>query len=136
METSQWDLRINQTGAVNACMLASLYYFDKKFTTHFRPTFTLNRNTRVGRERCSRFIKVTSKTRVNCFITLDRFEQILHLVWVFLWPFFKKQVNFHCGIGSISMLIASHIYNAANHVIAKNNCQNYFKKFEVLLSRK
>ena len=100
------------------------------------PFQSLNSNTRVGHERCSRFIKITTKTKVNCCSTLDRFEQTLHLVWVFLWPFYKKQVNVRYGIGSISMQIASHIHNAANHVIAKNNCQSYFKKFEVLFSRK
>ena len=66
--------------------------------------------------------------KVNCCSTVDRFEQTLHLIWVFLWPFFKKQVNAHCGIGSVSMPIVSHINNAANHIIAKNNCQSYFKK--------
>ena len=100
------------------------------------PFQSLNSNTRIGHERCSWFIKITTKTKVNCCSTLDRFEQILHLVWVFLWPFYKKQVNVRYGIGSISMQIASHIHNAANHVIAKNNCQSYFKKFEVLFSRK
>ena len=49
---------------------------------------------------------------------------------------FEKQVNVQCGIGSISMLIPSHIHNAANRVIAKNSWQSYFKKFEVLFSRK
>ena len=34
------------------------------------------------------------------------------------------------------MSITSHIYNAANRTIAKNGCQSYFKKFEVLFSRK
>ena len=53
-----------------------------------------------------------------------------------LWPFYKNKVNVQYGSGSISMPIASHIHNAANHVIAKNNCQSYFKKFEVLFSRK
>ena len=90
----------------------------------------------VGHERCSRFIKITVKTKVNCCSTLNRFGQTLHLVWVFLWPFYKKEINVRYGIGSISMQIASHIHNAANHVIAKNNCQSYFKKFEVLFSRK
>ena len=106
---------------------------------HFQPTFTfqnLNRNTSKGHERCSRFVKITTKTRVNCCSILDRCEQTLHLVWVFLWPFHKKQINVQYSIGSISMPIASHIHNAANHVIAKNNCQSYFKKFEVLFSRK
>ena len=100
------------------------------------PFQSLNSNTTVGHERCSKFIKITTKAKVNCCSTLDRFEQTLHLVWVFLWPFYKKQVNVRYGIGSISMQIASHIHNAANHVIAKNNCQSYFKKFEVLFSRK
>ena len=49
---------------------------------------------------------------------------------------FEKQVNVQCGIASISMLISSHIHNAANCVIAKNNWQSYFKKFEVFFSRK
>ena len=100
------------------------------------PFQSLKSNTRVGHERCSRFIKITIKTKVDCCSTLDRFEQTLHLVWVFLWPFYKKQVNVRYGIGSISMQIASHIHNAANHVIAKNNCQSYFKKVEVLFCRK
>ena len=77
------------------------------------PFQSLNSNTRVGHERCSRFIKITTKTKVNCCSTLDRFEQTLHLVWVFLWPFYKKQVNVWYGIDSISMQIASHIHNAA-----------------------
>ena len=50
--------------------------------------------------------------------------------------FYKKQVNVRYGIGSISMQIALNIHNAATHVIAKNNCQSYFKKFEVFFSRK
>ena len=100
------------------------------------PFRSLNSNTRIGSGRCSRFIKVTSKTKVNCCSTLDRFEQTFHHVWVFLWPFFKNQVNVHCGIGSISMPIASHIHNAANYVVAKNNCQSYSKKCEILFSRK
>ena len=49
---------------------------------------------------------------------------------------FEKQINVQCGIGSISMLISSHIHNAANRAIAKNSWQSYFKKFEVFFSRK
>ena len=100
------------------------------------PFQSLNSNTRVGHERCSRFIKITTKMKVNCCSTLVRFKQTLHLVWVFLWPFYKKQVNVWYGIDSISMQIASHIHNVANHIIAKNNCQSYLKKIEVLFSRK
>ena len=49
---------------------------------------------------------------------------------------YEKQVKVQCGIGSISMLISSHIHNAANCAIAKNSWQSYFKKFEVFFSRK
>ena len=48
----------------------------------------------------------------------------------------KAGNNVRYGIGSTSMQIASHIHNAANHVIAKNICQSYLKKFEILFSRK
>ena len=64
------------------------------------------------------------------------FEQSLHLVWAPSWPFFEKQVNVHCDIGSVSMPIASYIHDAASQPIAKNSCQSYFKKFEVPFSRK
>ena len=80
--------------------------------------------------------KDTSKTKFDCCSTLVRFEQTLHGAWVLLWPFFEKQVNVQCGIGSIAMLISSHIHNAANRAIANNSWQSYFKKFEVLFSRK
>ena len=80
--------------------------------------------------------KDTSKTRVNCCSTLVRFEQTLHLVWVLLWPICEKQINVCCGIGSVSMSITSHIYNAANRSIAKNSCQSYIKKIEDLFYRK
>ena len=81
-------------------------------------------------------VKVNKKDTSYCCSTLVRFEQTLHLVWVILWPFFEMQVNAHCGIGSISILISSHIHNAANRAIAKNSWQSYFKKFEVFFSRK
>ena len=99
-------------------MLASLYYFWQKSsrrTSRQHLLFqSLNSNTRVEYERSSRFIKIITKTKFNSCSTLDRFEQTLHLVWLFLWQFYKKQVNVQYDIGSISMSIASHIYNAAN----------------------
>ena len=98
----------------------------QRTSTQHLPFQSLNSNTRVGHERCSRFIKITTKTKVNCCSTLDRFEQTLHLAWVFLWPFYKKQGNVPYGIGSISVQLASHVHNAANHVSAKSNCQSYF----------
>ena len=80
--------------------------------------------------------KDTSKTKVNCCSTLC-------WVWTNVTPclsafmiVFEKQVNTQCGIGSISMLISSHIHNAANCAIAKNSGQSYFKRFEVFFSRK
>ena len=153
MTTSQYDIRINHElwrlhstifvliKLLQICRYISIAVLfltksSRRTSSQHLPFQSLNSNTRVGHERCSRFIKITTKTKVNCCSTLDRFEQTLHLVWVFLWPFYKKQVNVRYGIGSISMQIASHIHNAANHVIAKNNCQSYFKKFEVLFSRK
>ena len=56
--------------------------------------------------------------------------------WVILWPYFEKQINVQCGIGSISMLIFPPIHNAANRAIAKNSWQRYFEEFAVLFSRK
>ena len=100
------------------------------------PFQSLNTNTRVGHGSCLRFIKITNKTKVNYCCTLDTFEQALHLVWAFLWLFYKNQVNIRYGIGNILMQIAQQIHNAANHVIAKNNCWSYFKKIEALFSRK
>ena len=80
--------------------------------------------------------KDTTKTRVNSCSALVSFEQILHLVWVPLWPFFEKQVNACCDIDNILISITSHIHNAPNHAVAKNSFQSYFKNFEVLFSRK
>ena len=49
---------------------------------------------------------------------------------------FEKEVNVQCGIVSIPMQISSHIHNAVNRAIEKNNWQSYLKQFEVLFSRK
>ena len=49
---------------------------------------------------------------------------------------FWKAVDAQCGIGNFSMLISSHIHDAANRTIVKKRWQSYFKKFEVLFSRK
>ena len=80
--------------------------------------------------------KDTSKTKFSCCNTLVRFEQTLHLVWVLSRPSFAKQVNVRCGIDSLLKSITSRIHNAASHAITKNSCQSYFKKFEILFSRK
>ena len=41
---------------------------------------------------------------------------------------FEKQVNVQSGIGSISMLISSHIDNAANCAIAKKQLTKLLQK--------
>ena len=56
------------------------------------PFQSLNSNTRIGHERCSRFIKVTTKMKVNCCCTLDRFEQ-LYILFEYFYGCFIKQVN-------------------------------------------
>ena len=129
-------IKLLQIGAYIRIVVLFLTKGSRSPSSQHLPFQSFNSNTRVGHERCSRFIKITTKTKVNCCSTPDEFEQTLHLVWVFLWPFYKKQVNVHYGIGSISMPIASHIHNAASDVIGKKNCQSYFKKFEVLFFRK
>ena len=50
--------------------------------------------------------------------------------------FYGQFLKGKCSIGSISILIPSHIHNAANRATAKNICQSYFKIFEVFLSGK
>ena len=71
-------------------------------------------------ERCSRLIK-KALARRESIVVIHLFGFIwLHLVWVLLWPFFEKQVNVRCGIGSIFMSITSHIHNAANKDWLKN----------------
>ena len=62
--------------------------------------------------------KDTIRRRSIAVVHFVRFEQTLHLVWVLLLAVFE---DVQCGIGSISMLISSHIHNAA---------------FEVFFSRK
>ena len=128
-----------------ACMLASLYYFHKKFTEHFQqnlPFESVNSNTRVGCERCTSLIKKTLARRKSIVVVhvlvLNKFNTLFECFYGFecfflFFLFFKKQVNGQCIIGSTSMLMFSHIHNAAKRTITRNS---YFKKFEVLISRK
>ena len=55
-----------------ACMLASLYYFNKKFTVQkihqLLPFQSVNSNTRVRSERCSRLIKKTLARRKSIVV--------------------------------------------------------------------
>ena len=86
-----------------------------------------------------RINRKTLARRKSIVVALVRFELSLHLVWVLSWLFFEKQANVQCVIGSISMLISSHIHNAANRAImqptSKNSWQSNFKRFKVLFSR-
>ena len=119
-------------------MLALLYYFDKGSRSTSSPHLvsqSLNSKTTVGFERFSGLTKKTIARRKPSS-TLVKFEQTLHHVWVLIWQFFEKQVNVRCSIGINSMPIASHNHNAAKHTIAKNSLQSYFKKLQVLFSRK
>ena len=67
-----------------ACILASLYHFDKSLRRTFSqllPFQSMNSNTTAGCERCSRLIKKdSSKTNVNCCSALVSFGKTLHLV--------------------------------------------------------
>ena len=106
----------------------------RTFSQHF-PFQSANSNTRVRCERCSRLTQKTLARRKSIVVVhllgLNKFYTLSAL-----WPFFEKHVNVQCGIGSISMLISSYIHNAANRAIARNSCQRYFDKLEVLFSRK
>ena len=121
-----------------ACVLASPCYFEKKVLDALSASIYLSKVwiVTLKSERCSRLIK-KALARRESIVVIHLFGFIwLHLVWVLLWPFFEKQVNVRCGIGSILMSITSHIHNAAKNAIAKNSCRSNFKKIEVLFSRK
>ena len=63
----------------------------RTFSQHL-PFQSMNSNTKVGCERCSRLIKKTLARRKSIVVThFVRFEQALHLVWVLLWPFLKSK---------------------------------------------
>ena len=105
--------------------------------SQYLPFQSLNSNTRVKCERCSRLIKKTLARRESIVVVhLLGLNKLYTLFKCFYGRFSKKQVNVRRGIGSILMSITSNIHNAANHAIAKNSCQSYFKKLEILFSRK
>ena len=84
--------------------------------------------------------KVNKKTLVRwksiVVVHFVRFEKTLPVVWVLLWPFWKRKLMSRVVLPIFSMLISSHIHNIANYAIAKNSWQTYFKKFEVFVFRK
>ena len=99
--------------------------FWQKFTVHFQPTFTLtftfqsmNSNTKVGCERCSRLIKKKLVRQTSIVVVhFVRFEQLYTLFKCFYNRFWKAS---KCPVWC-SMPISSHIHNAANRTIAKNS---------------
>ena len=84
---------------------------------------------RVGCERCSRLMK-KKLARQKSIVALHLLG-LNKLYTLFEWPFFEKQVNVRCAIGSILMSIA---YNRLT--IARNSCPGYFTKLEALFSSK
>ena len=72
--------------------------------------------------------KDASKMKVNCYSTRCYVgTNFIPSVSGFT-AFSEKQLNVQYGIGSISMLISSHIHNAANRAIVKNSWQRSFHK--------
>ena len=65
-------------------MLVSMYYFDKKLTTHLQATFTFSKcekNTGVGCERTPMLVKKALARRKSIVVVhFGRFEQTLDLV--------------------------------------------------------
>ena len=69
---------------------------------------SLNSNTRIGCERCSKLIKM-ALARQKSIAVVPLYFNVFQLYF-----------------------IASHIHNAGNHAIGKSCRQSYFKIFEVL----
>ena len=117
--------------------LASYFKKDSEFCFSFFGKNTFTVKCRVHGYACMLVsLHYFDKQLTAHFQPTFTFEQTLDLVSVLLWPLFERQVNVQCGIGSILRLISSHIHNAVNRAIAKNSWQSYFKKFEVVFSRK
>ena len=93
----------------------------------------MNSNTKVGCERCSRLIKKTLVRRKSIVVVHLLGLNKLYTLFECFYGRFQKASK--CPVW-YSMLIFSHIHNAANRAIAKTSWQSYFKKFEVLFSRK
>ena len=84
---------------------------------------SLNSNTRVDVQGS----KVTSKTKSIVVVHLTGLNKLYTLLKCFYGRFFKKQVNVHCGIGSISMPIASHMHNTANTSLQRTTAKGTSK---------
>ena len=84
---------------------------------------SLNSNTSVDVQGS----KVTSKTKSIVVVHLTGLNKLYTLLKCFYGRFFKKQVNVHCGIGSISMPIASHMHNTANTSLQRTTAKGTSK---------
>ena len=103
------------------CMLASLYYFEKisqrTFCQHL-PFQSVHGNTKVRCERCSGLIKKTPvRRKLIVVVHLLGLNKLYTLFECFYGRFQKAS---KCPVW-YSMLISSHIHNAANRAIAKNS---------------
>ena len=104
-----------------------------RIVSHHLPFQIINNNAKVGCEKCSRLIKKTIVRRKSIVVVHLLGLNKLYTLFECFYGRFQKASK--CPVW-YSMLISSHIHNAANRAIAKNSWQSYFKKSEVLFSRK
>ena len=105
------------------------------FSQHL-PFPSFNSNTRVGCERFSRLTKKTLARRKSIAVVHLLGLNKLYILFKCFYGRFSKRGKVQCGIGSILMLIFSHIHNAVNRVIVEKRWQSYFKNTEILFSTK
>ena len=110
-----------------------VFHFNGKNTFTVRSRVHVSCNTRVECERWSRLIKKTLARRKSIVVVHLLGLNKLYTLFECFYGRFQKASK--CPVW-YSMLISSHIHNAANRAIAKNSWQSYFKKFEVFFSRK
>ena len=82
MTTSHYHLRIDQTASdVRGVSISVLFLIksSRRISSQHLLFQSLNSNTIVGQEGSSSFKKVTTKTKVDLYSTLHRFEQRLHI---------------------------------------------------------
>ena len=104
----------------------------RTFSQHL-PFPSFNSKTRVG---CKRLTKKTLARRKSIAIVHLLGLHKLYILFKCFYGRFSKRGKVQCGIGSILMLIFSHIHNAVNRVIVEKRWQSYFKNTEILFSTK
>ena len=103
----------------------------RRTSSQHLPFQSLNSNTRVRHERCSRFIKITTKTKANCCSTLARFEQTLHL-FLSIFMVVSQPPLYWLYFNAVSFTYSW--FCQPRH--CKEQLQSYFKKCEIVFSRK